>query len=196
VLRDLVALSGAPAAWVGREPPAVAAGLGDVLAKSLDLGFVFVRLRDPNGRVAAHFACGNASLAIGDWLQDRLAEGERLSRMEIAPSTGDDARGGAESTHCEVLPFPESRLSGCDTRSADGRSAQSSCLVSETLTARERDILAMISQGLSNKRVALALEISPETVKSHLKRIFLKLAVSTRAEAVSRAGSLGLLRGW
>jgi LuxR family maltose regulon positive regulatory protein len=54
----------------------------------------------------------------------------------------------------------------------------------------------MISKGLCNKRIARALEISPETVKSHIKRIFLKLAVSNRAEAVSRAGSLGLLRGW
>ena len=94
-----------------------------------------------------------------------------------------------------VLPFPEGRLSERDARSGYGHSARSSCLVSETLTARERDILAMISQGLSNKRIARACEISPETVKSHVKRIFLKLAVSTRAQAVSQAGSLGLLRG-
>jgi len=51
----------------------------------------------------------------------------------------------------------------------------------------------MIGQGFTNKCIARILEISPETVKSHVKRIFLKLAVSTRAEAVSRAGSLGLL---
>jgi DNA-binding NarL/FixJ family response regulator len=68
-------------------------------------------------------------------------------------------------------------------------------LVSETLTARERDILAMIGQGLSNKRIARAREISPETVKSHVKHIFSKLAVSSRAQAVCQAGSLGLLRG-
>ena len=67
---------------------------------------------------------------------------------------------------------------------------------SDALTARERDVLSVISQGLSNKRAARALEISPETVKSHVKAIFLKLAVGTRAEAVFRAGSLGLLRSW
>ena len=54
-------------------------------------------------------------------------------------------------------------------------------------------MLAMIGQGLANKRIARTLEISPETVKSHVKRIFSKLAVSTRTEAVFRAGSLGLL---
>jgi DNA-binding CsgD family transcriptional regulator len=89
----------------------------------------------------------------------------------------------------------ESLFSGRDVCSEYGRSA-SSCLVSEALTARERDILAMISKGLSNKRIARAFEISPETVKSHVKHIFLKLAVSTRAEAVFEAGSLGLLRVW
>jgi hypothetical protein len=92
-LRELVALSGVPAAWVAREPPAVAAGFADVMAKSFDLGFVFVRLHDSNGRVAAHFARGNPRLALGDWLQDCLPEGGRLSRMEIVPSIGDDAQG-------------------------------------------------------------------------------------------------------
>ena len=65
--------------------------------------------------------------------------------------------------------------------------------VSDPLTARKRDVLAKIGQGLSNKRIARALEISPETVKSHVKHIFLKLAVGTRTEAVFRAVSRDLL---
>src|SRR6202030_2776189 len=48
-LRDLVALSTVPAAWVGREPPAIAAGLADVLVNSLHLDFAFVRLCDHSG---------------------------------------------------------------------------------------------------------------------------------------------------
>jgi DNA-binding CsgD family transcriptional regulator len=91
----------------------------------------------------------------------------------------------------EVTSFAASRLSGWGARSAGDHSAQLSGR--DELTARERDVLAMISHGLSNKRIARALEISPETVKSHVKRIFLKLTVSTRAEAVSRAGPFGLL---
>ena len=93
----------------------------------------------------------------------------------------------------ELPTFVESLLSQWDARHAGGGAAQPSSRVSDPLTARERDVLAMISQGLSNKHIARALEISPETVKSHVKHIFLKLTVGTRAEAVSRAGLLGLL---
>ena len=93
----------------------------------------------------------------------------------------------------EVLPFLGSLLSRSDARYAGSPAEQPSRRVSDTLTARERDVLAMISQGFPNKRIARTLEISPETVKSHAKRIFSKLAVSTRTEAVSRAGTLGLL---
>jgi ATP/maltotriose-dependent transcriptional regulator MalT len=64
---------------------------------------------------------------------------------------------------------------------------------SDAITARERDVLSMIGQGHSNKRIARTLEISPETVKSHVKHIFSKLDVATRSAAVCRAASLGLL---
>jgi ATP/maltotriose-dependent transcriptional regulator MalT len=98
----------------------------------------------------------------------------------------------AGSTYRDLLPFVGSLLSRRDTRGAQSHSAQPSRM-SDTLTAREREVLRMISEGFANKRIARVLAISPETVKSHAKRIFLKLAVGTRAEAVSRAKSLGLL---
>ena len=65
--------------------------------------------------------------------------------------------------------------------------------VTESLSPREHSILRLMSCGLSNKRVAQELQIAPETVKSHVKGIFIKLAVQTRAHAVSTAGALGLL---
>jgi LuxR family transcriptional regulator, maltose regulon positive regulatory protein len=97
------------------------------------------------------------------------------------------------SVHRKLPPFMGDMLPQWDARYAGGGVSQLGDRVSDPLTAREGDVLAKISQGLSNKRIARALEISPETVKSHVKHIFFKLAVGTRAEAVSRAGLLGLL---
>ena len=61
------------------------------------------------------------------------------------------------------------------------------------LSPREHSILRSMSAGLSNKRIAQELQIAPETVKSHSKGIFSKLAVRTRAHAVATANALGLL---
>ena len=64
---------------------------------------------------------------------------------------------------------------------------------SEHLTARERQILKLIAQGLSNKEMARTLVIAPETVKSHVKRVYAKLGVDRRVQAVARGQSLGLI---
>jgi ATP/maltotriose-dependent transcriptional regulator MalT len=66
--------------------------------------------------------------------------------------------------------------------------------VVESVSPRERNILERIGHGRSNKEIARDLGIAPETVKSHVKNIFVKLAVDRRAQAVSRAQSLGLVR--
>jgi len=60
------------------------------------------------------------------------------------------------------------------------------------LSRREKAILSMIARGMSSKRIALDLGITPETVKSHTKSIFLKLETRTRAQAVARAASMDL----
>jgi len=62
-----------------------------------------------------------------------------------------------------------------------------------SLSARERMIVLLMGHGLTNKMIARQLSIAPETVKSHAKSIFWKLAVQTRAQAVYRASELGLI---
>ena len=61
------------------------------------------------------------------------------------------------------------------------------------LSARECTVLRLISRGHSNKRIAQALGIAVDTVKTHAKNIFGKLDAANRAEAVSRAERLGLI---
>lgn len=55
------------------------------------------------------------------------------------------------------------------------------------LTLREREILSSLSRGNSYKMIAAELFISPETVRTHLKRIYEKLQVRSQTEAVSKA---------
>ena len=54
------------------------------------------------------------------------------------------------------------------------------------LTAREREVLALVGKGMSNKEVARALRISVHTVKFHLEALFAKLDAGSRAEAVAK----------
>ncbi len=62
------------------------------------------------------------------------------------------------------------------------------------LTMREQEVLQQMAQGLSSKEIARNLGLSPETVKDHLVRLYEKLGVRNRVEALERARSLGLLR--
>jgi LuxR family maltose regulon positive regulatory protein len=60
------------------------------------------------------------------------------------------------------------------------------------LTTREREALEALMQGLSNEQIADTLHLSVGTVKNHLTKIYEKLNVTSRAEAIVRAHSLRL----
>ncbi|WP_159138160.1 MULTISPECIES: response regulator transcription factor [unclassified Acinetobacter] len=63
----------------------------------------------------------------------------------------------------------------------------------EVLTHREKEILSLVAQGLSNREIAEQLCVSRYTVESHIKHIYRKLSVSRRTKAVSTARHLGIL---
>jgi DNA-binding NarL/FixJ family response regulator len=62
------------------------------------------------------------------------------------------------------------------------------------LTAREREVLALVGQGLSNGEVAERLVVSPLTAKTHVARLFTKLGARDRAQLVVIAYETGLVR--
>jgi DNA-binding NarL/FixJ family response regulator len=60
------------------------------------------------------------------------------------------------------------------------------------LTAREREILALIAQHLTNPEIARRLQLSPKTIRNHVSNVFTKLQVADRAHAIIRAHEAGL----
>jgi DNA-binding NarL/FixJ family response regulator len=63
----------------------------------------------------------------------------------------------------------------------------------ETLTSREREVLALLAEGLPNKAIAARLGLSDQTVKSHVAAIAGKLGAANRTDAVRRAVRQGLV---
>jgi LuxR family maltose regulon positive regulatory protein len=63
----------------------------------------------------------------------------------------------------------------------------------DTLSEREREVLQLIAEGLSNQEIGARLFLALDTVKGHNRRIFEKLHVERRTEAVAKARALGLL---
>lgn len=64
----------------------------------------------------------------------------------------------------------------------------------EELTASESNVLRMIVGGMSNKEIAFALDVSENTIKSHIQNIFGKIGVSDRTSAATTAIKRGLVR--
>lgn len=65
--------------------------------------------------------------------------------------------------------------------------------VAETLTGREREILELLAEGFTTRQIGRRLAISPRTVETHVAKLYRKLSVRTRVQAVARAASLGLI---
>jgi LuxR family maltose regulon positive regulatory protein len=84
----------------------------------------------------------------------------------------------------DVQPFSSAR---------DKPSPSSPQPLIEPLSQRELEILRLIAQGLSNHEIGERLFLALDTVKGHNRRIFDKLQVQRRTEAVARARELGLL---
>jgi DNA-binding CsgD family transcriptional regulator len=140
---------------------------------------------------------------VTDALVDAVREGERelavLDEVEqrLATRPADASTGALErlrGTHAELRAIAatvddadqKARLHALceDLTGATGAIA---------LSARETDVLALVSRGMTNVDVAGHLAIGTETVKSYLRSAMAKLGATTRLEAVSRARSEGLL---
>jgi len=73
------------------------------------------------------------------------------------------------------------------------RQAREGSEMRASLTPREHEILLMVSRGLTMQQAGSRLGISPRTVETHVAKLYRKLGVRTRVQAVARAAQLGLI---
>ena len=76
---------------------------------------------------------------------------------------------------------------------AKERKAPQKTVAADGLTRREDEVLKLIAKGYSYNEIAESLMLSPNTVRSHIRNIYRKLAVKSRSEAVFEAANLGLI---
>jgi DNA-binding NarL/FixJ family response regulator len=103
-------------------------------------------------------------------------------RFEAALASGRDTP-LADLRHATVHPRPP--LGGSEGLPGTEATA--------TLTAREREVLRLVAQGLSDRQIGARLFISQTTVTSHVKHILAKLGVASRVEATAVAVRRGLV---
>jgi LuxR family maltose regulon positive regulatory protein len=108
---------------------------------------------------------------------------ELLTRMNAAPEGGT----------LRVKEYIQKLLAAFEKQQALQPSASGLQPLIEPLSPRELEVLRLIAQGLSNDEIGRRLFLALDTVKGHNRRIFDKLQVQRRTEAVARARELGLL---
>jgi LuxR family maltose regulon positive regulatory protein len=120
-----------------------------------------------------------------------LAETYGLARLfvDAHPALGDWARRVAEEQGSAAKPPVPPRYPREVAPEPPGPRA----VPSMVLTPKEREVLELLARNLSNKEIALAMQVGEETVKWHLKNLFGKLSAGTRKHVVRRAQLLGLL---
>lgn len=172
----------------------VAHEAADVLVLDLDLpdsdGLAVLRAVRAAGFHGAILALSDLSdgtkvlAALRSGADGYLVKGDGLRRVGAAIRTV--ASGGRvvdpELEHAAVLELGRF-----------ARRAREGAEVGATLTPREGEILDLLSEGFTVQQIARRLGISPRTVESHVSRLYRKLGVRSRVQAISRAAALGLV---
>jgi LuxR family maltose regulon positive regulatory protein len=147
-------------------------------------------------KALALHALGDTSAALASLERSlALAEPEGFVRVYLNEGAPMAALLREATSHNTYLEYVDRLLTAPAIeipRSPAPPPSRSSALL-DPLTPRERDVLHLISQGLSNKDIAEKLVIALNTVKRHTSSIYGKLDVKSRTQAVARARELGLL---
>jgi DNA-binding CsgD family transcriptional regulator len=124
--------------------------------------------------------------AIGDPLavaRTRLRHGERLRRAGRRRDARDQLRAAHESFD-RLGAQPWAQRAAAELRATGERLGRREARTGEELTAQELQVALQAAEGKTNKQVGAALFLSPKTVDFHLRRVYRKLDVRSRAELI------------
>lgn len=150
-----------------------------------------------------HFHLAVIDLALASSLFEENLDGYRLlSNLQKSNIPVIVVSGFADPARIQQA-FEEQRIFACLEKQSFDRKAFLKTVknaasqavedpVLRSLTDREREVLVLLARGLTNKEIARDLTITPNTVKRHLKSLFIKLDVNTRSAASAKAINLGL----
>jgi LuxR family maltose regulon positive regulatory protein len=167
---------------------AEAKGLADELLKAMVLQAVALRAHGEKDKAAHMLADALALAEPGGFIRIFVDEGIPMARLLAEAS----ARGTMPDYIGKLLAAFEAEKE----RSAGEfplRALSVSQPLVEPLSERELEVLQLIAQGLSNREISERLFLALDTVKGHNRKIFDKLQVQRRTEAIARARELGLL---
>ena len=131
-----------------------------------------------------------------DQLIEALRQGHRLGLVRSVLDAGAGVVAMLDALLADnvldpVLAFYVQRLLGV-ARSSEASPQAAGTDTANLLSVRELDVLGLVAQALPNKKIARVLNLSPETVKWHMKNIFYKLGVTGRDEAIAKVRDLEL----
>ena len=197
--------AGRAVVWVatGRYVDAIAA-LEEVLEQTKKVGNQYLAARITAMLASAEFAMGRVDAAFGRFLAvvGTTARAGMLRSIancdtnisglvQLTQDRLSKATGSPEIT--DYLEKVQAILVGQGLRRPTPEEQSSVSVGGTPLAPRELEVLRLMAEGQSNKRIAINMSVSPETVKWYIKSIFLKLEVDNRMRAVTEGRRLNLL---
>lgn len=151
-------------------------------AKAVDAMLDVLKLTARAGMVRIYLDQGSSCAALLRSIQSSLAgHGGTVQLPESVRA------------HLALILDASASASGAPRQVAAAAHRETGAIVPERLSAREKDVLNYLVQGMPNKRIASTMNVSIDTVKWHLKNLFGKLDVSDRLQAVDKARKTDLL---
>ena len=144
--------------------------------------FLMLTVQDDEDRIFAALAAGASGYLLKSTPADRILAAARDLHEGGAPMSAGIARKVVQTFAARPAPVaPDVRAAVADAPDE----------AAEPLTSREREVLDLLVSGRSNRQIADALFVSPNTVATHIKGIYAKLHVRSRAEVIARHARRG-----